>query len=163
MKWKCGVMAALIGWIGVSGAWAVSQKIMYVQVPQADVRESKSPGSAVVAQVTQGAKLTVLAEEGVRYQVQLNDGKQGYISKLSVSEDKPSSGGSLGGGLTDDRDITERRTAASGRGLSEAAKTMAKNQGTNPNAVAWVEKMENMAKKITADDVKRFRKEGGLQ
>ncbi|MEI6970941.1 MAG: hypothetical protein WCL44_05430, partial [bacterium] len=71
--------------------------------------------------------------------------------------------GGLGGlALTDDRDINERRSAASGRGLSEAAKNMGKN-GSDPNAVIWVEAMEKLAARITEADVKRFRKEGGLQ
>ena len=160
---QIAVLAAVAGLIS-TGAMAAAPKVVYVQVPKAEIRESKVPGSALVAEVDQGTKLTVIAEEGVRYSVELGDGRKGYISKLAVSADKPSSGGGLGGlALTDDRDITERRSAASGRGLSEAAKTMAKGGAADPNAVAWVEAMEKLGAKISADDVKRFRTEGGLQ
>ncbi len=157
------VMLMAAAWLISTNAAAASPKVMYVQVPKAEVREGKTPGSALVAEVEQGTKLTILAEEGVRYSVELGDGRKGYISKLAVSSDKPSSGGGLGGlALTDDRDINERRSAASGRGLSEAAKNMGKN-GSDPNAVIWVEAMEKLAARITEADVKRFRKEGGLQ
>ena len=127
---KMLLLLAAAGLLGASNAMAAG-KVVYVQVPTAEIRESKTPGSAVVAEVSQGTKLTVLSEEGVRLVVQLADGKKGYISKLSVSDEKPKTGGGLGGlSITDDRDITERRTAASGRGLSEAAKNMAKDGST---------------------------------
>lgn len=163
MRLRQVVMLTAVAWLISTGAVAAAPKVVYVQVPKAEIREGKAPGSALVAELAQGAKLTILSEEGVRYSVQLDDGRKGYISKLAVSADKPSSGGGLGGlALTDDRDITERRSAASGRGLSEAAKTMGKG-AANPNAVAWVEAMEKLAATISAADVKRFRKEGGLQ
>ncbi|MEI6807373.1 MAG: SH3 domain-containing protein [bacterium] len=153
-----------VAWLISAGAMAAAPKVMYVQVPKAEVRDGKAPGSAVVAELNQGTKLTVLTEEGVRYSVQLEDGRKGYISKLAVSADKPSSGGGLGGlALTDDRDINERRSAASGRGLSEAAKTMAKGTADPKVIIAWVEAMEKLGAKISAADVKQFRKEGGLQ
>jgi len=159
---QCSLVAAVI-WLGISGTVAASPKVLYVQVPKADIREGKTTSSALVVQVDQGTRLSLVSEEGVRYLVELADGRKGYISKLSVSADKPSSGGLGGLAFKDDRDVTERRSAASGRGLSEAAKNMSKNGTTDPNAVAWVETMEKLAAKISADDVKRFRKEGGLQ
>ena len=156
------MMAAAVC-LAASSAMAASPKIVYVQVPQADIREGKTPSTALVVQVTQGTRLTLISEEGVRYLVETADGRKGYISKLSVSTEKPSTGGLGGLAFKDDRDITERSTAASGRGLSEAAKNMAKNGSVDPNAIKWVQEMEVLATKIKADDIKRFRKEGGLQ
>ena len=162
MRCKKLVFMTAVAWFVATCAMAASAKTMYVQVPSAEIRDGKTPGSAVIAEIEQGTKLTVLGEEGVRFSVQLEDGRKGYISKLAVAAEKPSSGGLGGLAMTDDRDINERRSAASGRGLSEAAKTMAKNGAADPNAIAWVEAMEKLAKKITASDVKKFRKEGGL-
>lgn len=163
MRFRYVVILTAAAWLVSTAATAATPKVMYVQVPKAELRDGKAPGSALVAELAQGTKLTVLTEEGVRYSVQLDDGRKGYISKLAVSADKPSSGGGLGGlALTDDRDINERRTAASGRGLSEAAKTMAKNTGDPKTIVGWVEAMEKLGAKISDAEVKKFRKEGGL-
>jgi len=163
MKFRQCLALAAAGLLCASGALAASprSKVMYVQVPKAEIRDGKTQASALVAQVDQGTRVTVLGEEGVRYLVQLDDGRKGYVSRMSVSDAKPSSGG-LGLALNDDRDINERRTAASGRGLSEAAKQMGKDGTVNTNAVKWVEKMESLAATISASDIKNFRKEGGL-
>lgn len=164
MRLRQFVILTAVALLISTGAMAATSKVMYVQVPKAEVREGKTAGSALVAELDQGTKLTVLAEEGVRFSIQLEDGRKGYISKLAVSVDKPSSGGGLGGlALTDDRDINERRSAASGRGLSEAAKTMAKGTADPKVIIAWVEAMEKLGAKISTADVKQFRKEGGLK
>jgi len=137
---------------------------VYVKVAKAQIRDGKDAGSPLVAEVDQGAQLTVLAKEGLRYQVQLADGRKGYVSRLSVSEDKPKGGGGLGGikGIEDDRSVTERGTAASGRGLSEAAQQMAKKTGIDPAAVGSVKEMEKLAAGIKPSAVAKFRKEGGM-
>lgn len=138
---------------------------VYVKVPKADVLSGKSYSSSVLATVPKGTRLTVVSKSGVRYAVKLPNGKTGYISRLKVSDKAPDSGGGLGGlgGFKDDRGPSERRTAMSGRGLSEAAKKMAGSKGRHPNAVQWTERMEQLGKSISNAEVDAFRKAGGLR
>ncbi|MDP6525159.1 MAG: hypothetical protein QGH15_13145 [Kiritimatiellia bacterium] len=148
----------------VSSTAVAAADVMYVRVAKTQVRAGKTSSSAVVAEVPQGTRLTLKTKTGVRYAVQLDDGRQGYVSRLHLTDKAPASGGLLSavGGIKDDRSPTERRTAVSGRGLSEAAKKMASNESLSKDAVSSVEKMEALAASISDEQVNRFRREGGL-
>lgn len=160
MKRGLTVGAAALALLLVLNAVA---EVVYVKATKTQIRNGKDAGSPVVAEAEQGTSLTVLSKEGLRYQVQLSDGRKGYVSKLAVSEEKPKTGG-LGGikGIEDDRSVTERGTAAAGRGLSEAAQNMAKSKGIDSNAVVSVQIMEKLGASIKPSAVAKFRKEGGL-
>lgn len=148
----------------VSSATVLAADVMYVRVAKTQVRAGKTSSSAVVTEVPKGTALTVTAKSGVRYAVRLDGGQQGYVSRLHLTDKAPASKGLLSavGGIRDDRGPTERRTAVSGRGLSEAAKKMANNESLSKDAVSSVEKMEALASSIADEHVSRFRREGGL-
>jgi len=147
----------------VSSTVPVAADVMYVRVAKAQVRAGKMSSSKVVAEVPQGTQLTVTGKAGVRYAVKLDDGRQGYVSRLHLTDKAPASKGLMSVvGIKDDRSLTERRTAVSGRGLSEAARKMADSKPLGKDAASSVEKMEKLASSITDEQVARFCREGGL-
>jgi len=142
---------------------AGAQQTVYVKVKDAKVRAGTSATAAVVATPATGAALTVLAVEGPRYKVRTADGKEGYISRLHVSDTKPSSGGGLLSGLgRSEVQANEAQTVASIRGLSPAAKQMAQQEGISAKAVQWAEKMETESAKVTKPQVESFLKAEGV-
>lgn len=160
---KRRMMTGLLALAVIAGGEA-GAAVVYVKVAKGQVRSGREAASALVTEVPQGTALTVLNKDGLRYEIQLADGRKGFISKLSVSESKPSTGGGLGTvkGLQDDRAVTERGTAMSARGLSEAAEKSAKDRGVSPAAIESVKQMEQLGAGVKAADVAAFRREGGL-
>lgn len=136
---------------------------VYVSVPDAPLREGTSLGGPTVALLEVGTPLTVVREERLRLLVRTPGGKEGYIASRQVQTAPPDTGGrGLGGLVREDRAVTERRTAVSGRGLAEAAEKMAATGEVSPAALLAVQKMETNYNALTERDVDAFLREGGL-
>ncbi len=152
--------AALVAFLAAGAAPALAQKVgdtVYAKVPNARVRKSEAATSELVAELDRGAPMKVLEISGTRVKVAF-DGKQGFISRLHVTDVKPKTGG---GGVLDDlarSDVSadERQTVASLRGLSPAAKTYAQNAQLTEQSVKWAEQMEKDSEKITPTEVDHF-------
>lgn len=136
---------------------------VYVKVPDAPLREGTSLGGPTVALLEVGTPLTVLSEQRFRVQVRTPSGKTGYVATRQVQSEPPDTGGrGLGGLVRDDRSLAERRTAASGRGLTETTEEMAEMENIDPAAVEAVRTMESFYGAFSEREVDEFLREGGL-
>ena len=154
-------MAGALFLLVAAAAW--SQETVYVKVKDAPVRSGTAATDSVVATLTKGAALTVVAKEGTRYKVKLSTGQEGYISRLHVSDTQPSDGsGALSGLGRSDVQANEAQMVSSIRGLSPAAKRMAEEGKDTQKYVKWAEQMETESAKITPAEVKNFLQTGGI-
>lgn len=152
-QWAWAVVALML-LAGIASA----QQTVYVKVKDAKVRADASATAAVVATLDVGVPLTVVATEGPRYKIRTAAGKEGYVSRLHVSDTKPSGGSLLSGVGSSGVQANEAQTVASIRGLSPAAKTMAADKGLSEQSVKWAEKMETESDKVTEAQVENFLK-----
>ncbi|GEM_PF-3337765 len=158
---------ACVLFLGALGPWsAAAQKPggkVYVKVSGAKLRGGAEATAPVVAELARGAELAVVAVEGTRVKASYQ-GKQGYISRLHVSETRPEEGGggTLGGMARSDVSADERQTVASLRGLNPAAKAMAEREGVRAECVKWVDRMEQQSARITQPEVQNFLQGGGV-
>lgn len=136
---------------------------VYAKRGSVEVRAGTSLRDPVVAELNQGDEMTIVAVEGTRYQVRTATGATGYVSRLNVTEDRPSGGRRpLGIGVQDTRGPQERSSATAIRGLDEMAEENAVARGQEA-ALADARTMEEIAATVTASDVEAFVNEGGLE
>ena len=155
------VFLTLAGWILPSSNWAAT---LYAKQDDVKVTAEKSPTSTVVATLSLGDAVTVLAEEGRLAKVKAANGKIGWVFKFRLAEDKPSSGG--GGldlsGLTGRKTIAARESRAGGsiRGLKESTEQYAKAKNIKQENRDAVDRMEAFS--IPPDELMQFKKAGNL-
>lgn len=152
-----GMIAGLI-----AGA-AAQTATVYVKADGTSLRSGAQLGGPTVAELAAGTQLTVLEQERLRLRVRTADGREGYVATRQVQESRPDDGNrGLSGLVRDDRSASELRTAASGRGLSEEARLLAATEAISERAVRDTETMEEVAARITPQDVDAFLREGGM-
>ena len=117
------VMAAgfALGVLGLAPGRAAAEEIVYAKTYETELRGGTGFAGPLVATVEQGTALTVLKKTQMRYLVRTPAGKEGWVSKLKISEEPPDKGRGFGGLIRGSDGPDEMRTAASGRGLSENA------------------------------------------
>lgn len=152
--------AALMLLLGAVSAQAAS---VYVKTNEAEIRNGTRLSSPVVARAPRGAALTVIEDGRLRVKVRTPNGVEGYVARTMV-QDAPVSGGkgALGGFVVEDRGPSEMRSAASGRGLMEAAEEMAEKENIDPRAVEMARQMERNGLAISESDVETFARQGGI-
>lgn len=144
----------------VAGVDAAS---VYVKTNEAEIRSGTRLTDPIVAKVPRGTALSIVEDGRLRVKVKVPNGQQGYVARTMVQNEPMSSGkGGLGGFVVEDRGPSEMRSAASGRGLMEAAEKMAESEHIDPAAVESVKRMEQLAASISEADVAAFIKQGGL-
>lgn len=153
-------LALMILVVGGLNAQAAS---VYVKTNEAEIRDGERVSSAIIAKVPRGAALTVVQDGRLRVKVKTANGVVGFVARTMV-QDAPLSGGkgALGGFVVEDRGPSEMRTAASGRGLMEAAEEMAARENVDPKAVESVRQMEQLAATISDGEVNSFIVQGGI-
>ena len=126
-------------------------------------------GDAPLRVLDAGTRLQIMGDtRGFRLQVKLDDGTVGQIKKRFVTDEPPQGTQpdqgeqDLGALIKDERSSAELNTAISGRGLSEAAKDMAKITEISEDAIAQIETMELRTAEITIEEVEKFAVEGEL-
>jgi uncharacterized protein YgiM (DUF1202 family) len=148
-------------WICPSINWAAT---LYAKQDDVKVTAEKSPTSTVIATLSLGDAVTVLAEEGRLANVKVTNGKTGWVFKFRLSEDKPSSGGGgLGlSGLTGKHTIAARESRAGGsiRGLKESTEQYAKIKQIKPEYRQAVDRMEAFS--LAPEEFMQFKKAGNL-
>jgi len=162
MRFKLRALMAGAFLIG-AGAVASAQGTVYVKADGTSLREGTSLGGPTVAELRAGTRLTVVEEDRLRLRVRTPDGREGYVTTRQVQTSPPASGGSgLGGLVRDDRSASELRTAASGRGLAEQARDMARDGEIDQRAVEDAEAMERLSESVSDSDVDSFLRQGGM-
>lgn len=147
----------------LAGALSAQAASVYVKTNEAEIRDGTRLSSPIVARASRGAALTVVEDGRLRVKVKTANGVVGYVARTMV-QDAPLSGGkgALGGFVVEDRGPSEMRSAASGRGLMEAAEKMAENEDIDPKAIESARAMERLALAISEAEVERFVREGGI-
>ncbi len=147
----------------VTGALSSHAASVYVKTNEAEIRDGTRLSSAIVARAKRGAALSVVEDGRLRVKVKTSSGVVGYVARTMV-QDAPISGGkgALGGFVVEDRGPSEMRSAASGRGLMEAAEQMAISEDVDPKAVESARSMERLALTISEADLEKFVREGGI-
>ncbi|MGE0473673.1 MAG: SH3 domain-containing protein [Nitrospirales bacterium] len=141
-------------------SWAATQ---YAKQDDVKVTADKAPTSAVVATLKLGDEVTVLSEEGRLVKVKTATGKTGWVFKFRLTEEKPSSGSSLGlSGLTGRKTIAARESRAGGsiRGLKESTEQYAKDKQIKQEHRDAVDRMEAFS--LAPDELMQFKKAGNL-
>jgi hypothetical protein len=142
---------------GVLGATAAA--VVYVGVDRLDVVNAKRSVAKTVTTVERNAALTVVAQEGHWYKVQIGD-KQGYVFENAVSE-KP--GGAAGQGVSlasvKGGTIPQLETAAAVKGVGEGARQYASGSGLRTTGL---EEMIRRRDAITPQEFEQFVAGGGL-
>ena len=141
-------------------SWAAA---LYAKQDDVKVTADKAPTSAVVATLKLGDEVTVLSEEGRLAKVKTATGKTGWVFKFRLTEEKPSSGGSLSlSGLTGRKTIAARESRAGGsiRGLKESTEQYAKDKQIKQEHRDAVDRMEAFS--LTPDELLEFKKAGHL-
>ncbi|MBI1291897.1 hypothetical protein GC173_11740 [bacterium] len=135
---------------------------VYVKRATAELRKGPSASDSVVATLKQGEALTVVAAEPARLKVKTATGLEGFITRINVSDSKPSgvSGGQLI--VASNTSTTTGANAASIRGLSPMAEKYAKDLKISEDAVEDVKKMEKVGDQISPAQVASFAREGGV-
>lgn len=159
-------------WLGLAAVWALAAAgllaqagtTVYVKPATADVRQSTSPTSPVVASVPKGTALRVVEAVGARFRVQLPDGRSGFIARLNTTPDRPATGGNSGlGGMVRNSNTGEQGSGGAIRGLHPINDRYAKEGVVSPTAVADTEAMNRMPASVSAEDVDRFLAEGKVE
>jgi len=135
----------------------------YAKQDGVKVTAEKSSTSAVVETLNLGDAVTVVNEEGRVVKVKTTRGKNGWVFKFRLSEEKASSDGGLGlSGLTGRNTIAARESRAGGsiRGLKETTERYAKDKQISQKHRDAVDRME--AFKVATDDLMEFKKSGHL-
>lgn len=138
--------------------------VLWVKRSGAELKAGPRSRDEVIAELNKGDQLEVLSKRGTKYQVRTADGKEGYLSRLQITDKKPKS--SLGGVTlvtTDDVGPEERSNVRAIRGLTPAAEEYAETADVPPEAVESVIKMEKVSESISDKEVKNFLKEGGVE
>lgn len=156
------VTILLISIMGLSShSWAGT---WYAKQDGVKVTAEKSSTSALVETLSLGDAVTVVNEEGRVVKVKTAKGKNGWVFKFRLSEEKASSGGGgLGlSGLTGRNSIAARESRAGGsiRGLKESTEQYAKSKKISQKHRDAVDHME--AFKVATDDLMEFKKSGHL-
>lgn len=154
------VLLTVAMWILPSTTWAAT---LYAKQNDVKVTAEKTPTSAVVATLSLGDAVTVLAEDGRLAKVKTATGKTGWVFKFRLAEEKPSSGGGLGlSGLMGKKTIAARESRAGGsiRGLKESTEQYAKDKQIKQEHRDAVDRMEAFS--IPPDELMQFKKTGNL-
>lgn len=137
-----------------------SARQMYARM-DAEVREGRSLSARVVARLKQGDTVRTLERSGRHYRVSVN-GTTGWIYFNKLTEDKPEDISALlgGGPATGGAELSEMEAGGAVRGLSPEAEKYSTAKDIPEWAVPAVENMQ--ARKISADELESFAREGGL-
>jgi uncharacterized protein YgiM (DUF1202 family) len=149
-------MKRLCLWIVALGAAsAACAATMRVQVQSGQVRSAPSYLGGVVATVSYGQAVEVVAEQGAWQQVRTPDGKTGWMHASALTAKKVSmqAGGAAQSGASGDE------MALAGKGFNKDVEAQFK-AGHADVDFTWVDRMATM--KAGAADVERFVAAGGL-
>jgi hypothetical protein len=160
------ILPALAG-ILLAGSLALGAiqpgSVAYVKVADAPLREGDRLGGPTLATLALGTPVQVLEMDRLRARVRTQAGLVGWITLRQIQEKPPAAGSSgLGAWVREDRSADELGTAASGRGLSEAAIELARTNNISPAVVDSLRRQEDLAASISARDIDAFMREGGL-
>jgi uncharacterized protein YgiM (DUF1202 family) len=153
------VFLTLAAWLLPSTNWAA---ILYAKQDNVKVTTEKSPTSTVIATLSLGDEVTVLAEEGRLAKVKVASGKTGWVFKFRLSTDKPSTRSGSGlSGLTG-RKLAARESRAGGsiRGLKESTEQYANTKQISQEHRDAVDRMEAFS--LAPDELMQFKKSGNL-
>lgn len=144
-----------------SSSWAGT---WYAKQDGVKVTAEKSSTSALIETLNLGDAVTVVNDEGRVVKVKTTKGKNGWVFKFRLSEEKPSSSGGGPGlsGLVGRNTIAARESRAGGsiRGLKETTEQYAKDKQISQKHRDAVDRME--AFKVASDDLMDFKKSGHL-
>ena len=140
--------------------WAAT---FYAKQDKVKVTAKPSPTSTVIATLSLGEAVTVLAEKGRLVKVKTAKKKVGWVFKFRLASKKPSArSGSRLSGLTGRRTVAARESRAGGsiRGLKESTQEYAKRKQIKPEHQQAVDKMEAFA--LSPEELTQFKKDGQL-
>jgi hypothetical protein len=150
----------LLGALGVgaaAGMAAAAVAVVYATPDRLDIADRKSAVHKVVATVERNAPLTVIAQEGRWYKVEVG-GKQGFVASSVVAQ-KP--GGKKGqsvslskvtGGV-----VPELETAAAVKGADEATIQYASSEGLSTDGLKELFRLRDS---IDPDEYAQFQRQG---
>lgn len=135
----------------------------YAKQDGVKVTAEKSSTSALVETLNLGDAVTVLSEEGRVAKVKTTKGKNGWVFKFRLSEEKPTSGGGSGLSSLVGRNTIAARESRSGgsiRGLKETTEQYAKDKQISQKHRDAVDRMEAFS--LATNDLMEFKKSGRL-
>jgi len=143
---------------------------IWVSSDKAKLKMNRKSSSATIAELSKGTELSVLAYQKKWYQVNLGNGKTGWIyrgkvSKTAVEKTKAAEeGGSIGGLLGDLTGSSIRAdntdSSRSIRGLSPEATEYAKQKGTPKIYRGELDKV--IERKVSPEEIDQFLKQGKI-
>lgn len=142
----------------------LAQQTVYVKPATATIRGGSGFGGPKVEDVKQNTPLIVLENSNLVLKVRTPGGKEGFIPKSQI-QDSPvgkSSGGGLGGFVTDDREISQMKTASVNRGLTSENQELVNSGQISEKAKQDLDQSTSLSNNISEQDVEFFLKEGNL-
>ncbi len=142
---------------GVAAA-ASAQETLFIGVQSAPLRANPSPFAQIVATLSHGDAVTVVARQTGWIQVRSASGATGWANQTLFQRDRVV----MTAGTSDARTgASAREQAAAAKGFSPQVESQYREQ--NPemsNAYAIIDRME--AARVSEDEVVRFLRQGGL-
>ncbi len=136
---------------------------VYVNIDTAEIRDSQSVSSRVVAQVKRGDKLSVLRHENHWYHVVTSQGQQGWIYQYKVTVNPPQNTGdvfALLGSSSSGMEMNEASSASGIRGLNPVSERQARRRGRRDRDIKAVKRMERF--RVSSKAFQNFLRVGKL-
>lgn len=139
------------------GSTALAQKVLSVQVKEAQLRATPSHLGKIVARASYGDRVTVIAEQGDWKKVSTVGGKfQGWMHNTALTSSKIAlRAGQANVGSSVSRD----EIALAGKGFSEEVEAQYRKSHKNLD-YAWINRMEAM--KVSPEQMEDFISKGSL-
>jgi len=139
---------------------AATAETMYARFT-APVRSGRTLGAATIGKLTQGEAVQVVGKAGRYYQV-VYRGRTGWVYFNKLSSEKPEDVAALlGGGLSASGfQLENPETGGALRGLAPMAEDYLRGGKVPAWAAVELEKMQQ--RRITAEELEAFQREGGL-
>lgn len=136
---------------------ALAQKALSVQVKEGQLRATPSHLGKIVAQVSYGDRVTVLAEQGDWKKVATAGGRsQGWMHNTALTNSRIA----LRAGQADvGSSVSRDEIALAGKGFSEEVEAQYRKSHKNLD-YAWINKMETI--KVSPEQIEDFLSKGSL-
>lgn len=158
------IVAAAMAGVVLSAAWAQAQdpgKSVYMRRDGTAITREPGANSATVVELGPTDRMTVISNDGRVLKVRTDDGREGFVSRLRVTDSAPRRG--TGIQLASDMGPSERSDVTSVRGLSPMAEEYVASGAVPESAKVETEKITALAGSISDDEVKAFMREGGIE
>lgn len=152
----------------LASAFVAHAESVYVHAAKTQLKEAPQMAASNIAEITRGEELSVIKKEAVWFQVKTQNGKTGWVSRLSVNANKPVGKAELSKDLetasleksSRSRPKGNTDTVASTRAVLASGDRKRGLQEVYQSDFETVEQMEKS--KLKSEDVEKFIKSGSL-